>query len=135
MSNCNNMFMLIATISTLILSTVLLNKCFCMYLCFSLVTISKFNYVSLYNISDNVQIFKQIMRMDIPHEQNYYEGAPHSTHWFYDANVFTVGCLDCIQFWDSRYFRVIDTVPLYSSSLNHVIAAKTCINNKHVAST
>lgn len=119
----------------LILSTVLLNKCFCMYLCFSLLTISKCNYVSLYNISDNVQIFDEIMRMNIPHGANDFKGPPNSSHWLYDSNVFTVCTLDFIQFWDSRYCRIIETIPLYSKVFNHVVAAKTSIHNKHVAGT
>lgn len=121
--------------SVLVLSSVLLIKCFCMFLCFSLLTISRYNSVALYNISDNAHIFDQIMRMTIPHDPIDYKGSPNSAHWLWDGTLFTVGTIDSVHFWDSSTFKIIETVQMPTKVLNHVMAAKKFSGNKHVAGT
>lgn len=106
-----------------------------MFLFFSLLVISRYNSVAIYNVSPYVKIFEQMKRMTIPHETIDIYGMPNSAHWLWDRTVFTVCTLTSVHFWDSLTCKIIETVNMRTKVLNHVIAAKKYSVNKYVAGT
>lgn len=121
--------------SALVLSIVLLNKCFCMYLCFSLLTLTQFNNLAIYNVADDAYNFNQVMHMIIPMDLIDHRGSPNSAHWLWDGTLFTVSTIDSVFFCDSSIGKIVETVGTPTSILNHVIASKKSCSNKHVAGT
>lgn len=106
-----------------------------MFLFFSLLVLSKFNNVALFNVSEEVQYFRQIKRMSIPHDPLNNKNPPNSAHWLWDGSVFSVCRLDSVHFWDSSTCKIIETVKLRTKVLNHIMAAKKYSTNKYVAGT
>lgn len=106
-----------------------------MFFFFSLLVISRYNSVAIYNVSQNVKIFDQMKRMTIPHDPIDNNGSPNSAHWLWDGTVFTVCTMDSVHFWDSFTCKIIETVKMRTKVLNHVMAAKKYSVNKYVAGT
>lgn len=106
-----------------------------MFLFLSLLAISRYNSVAIYNVSPNVKIFDQMKRMTIPHDPIDNNGSPNSAHWLWDGTVFTVCTMDSVHFWDSSTCKIIETVKMRTKVLNHVMAAKKYSVKKYVAGT
>ncbi|VVC34426.1 WD40/YVTN repeat-like-containing domain,WD40-repeat-containing domain,WD40 repeat [Cinara cedri] len=100
-----------------------------------LLVISRYNSVSIFNVSKNNKIFDQMVRMTIPHDPIDNNGTPNSTHWLFDGTVFTVCTMDSIHFWDLCNGQIIETIKLRTKVLNHVMAANKFSVNKYVAVT
>jgi len=106
-----------------------------MFLFFSLLVLSKFNNVALFNVSEEVQNFRAKIRVRIPHERKNKKKSPNSVHWLWDGSVFSVCFYDSVHFWDTSTFKIIETVKLRTKVLNHVMAAKKYSTHKYVAGT
>jgi len=106
-----------------------------MCLFFRLLVLSKYNNVALFNVSEEVQYFRQIKRIPIPLDPKNNKISPNSAHWLWDGSVFSVCHFDSVHFWDSFTCKIIETVKLRTKVLNHVIAAKKNSTHKYVAGT
>lgn len=106
-----------------------------MFLFFRLLTLSKYNNIALFNVSDEYQYFRQICRIPIPHDPISNKRPPNSAHWLWDGSVFSVCIWDSVHFWDSYTCRLIESVKLRTKVLNHVMAAKKYSTHKYVAGT
>lgn len=102
---------------------------------FSLVVVSRYNSVAVYDISHDVDTFTQIKRVTIPHDPIDNNGSPNSVHWVWDGRIFSVCTLDTVHFWDTYSCKVIESVKMQTHVLNHVMAAKKYSAKKYVAGT